>query len=133
MDREALEELRKLIDGCGKMPWCGLTNHNHMLCCDCDDIMYAALPKLIAEVERLSTPTHFFDADNWEYTTEDSSDVTDNLGGGDINEVGRLVRLPNKFVARVSIEIDADSDELRWFDTKEEAKVALQSGGSHAK
>lgn len=84
--------------------------------------------RLEEQVSMLSKPSYFYDADCWEFTTKELDNLTDSMGGGDVMEIGRLVSLPNRFLARVpTLDDDGDAIDLhlQWFDTEADAKAAM--------
>lgn len=102
-----------------------------------------AIPKLIAEIERLKAlvekePDYCYDAENWEFTASwDDRCAVHGYGQGldarEIRRVGTLVSGPDMWIAAVPPLTDDDDGGVEWFDTEEEAKAALQSGGINGK
>ena len=81
-------------------------------------------------------PDWIYDPDNWETTYDwgDRDDLAEGLCGDDIMECHTLVQGPSKFCAMIGVgdrdeNGDFDDFEVQWFDSKEEAKKALQGVG----
>ena len=74
-----------------------------------------------------------YDPDNWEvtYHWSDRSELTDDmwLGFDEIKRFGTLIEGPPKFCVRVILTRDeygdVDEEKYQWFDTEEEAKLAI--------
>lgn len=68
---------------------------------------------------------YFYDAEDWEFTAPEPQLVLDNLDASPhgILELGRLAKLPSKFVVRVYDEAE-DKYGYRCFDSYDEAFAA---------
>ena len=89
-----------------------------------------SLAKLIQElstrVREQEKADLFFDADEWEFTTEDESLILDDglaYSKTGIVSLGRMRRLPDKYVIQ-GVNEDDEADEQMYFDTLEEAQTA---------
>jgi len=78
-----------------------------------------------------STPDFIYDPDEWEFTFTwaDRSDLMESIDLGEIKQFDTLIKGPPKWAAHVILTCDEEGDpdetELRWFDTYEEARAAL--------
>lgn len=97
--------------------------------------------ELALEVERLrarlNSPDFVYDPEDWEATYDWASacEMEESLlsgpGRGPIARVCTLIKGPDRWVADVPIAFDSDGDadgwEVRWFDSEDAARAALDA------
>ena len=92
----------------------------------------AAIARAEAAEARLASPDHIYDPEEWEFTfpyqvrNDLAEDVCD-----DVKRYSTLINGPDVFAAKVPTEFTDDGDviqeELRWFDSEEAARAALEA------